>query len=555
MGGLISRAVPCTLAVGALQCSHRQCRPAAAPRNRAVTAAALAPAPIAATLAGHPHRKPVMDHSLDVLVVGAGPVGLTMAAELARYGLSVRIIDKSAARTDKSKALVLWSRSLELIGRMGCAEKFIAAGVRVTAANVMAGPRRIAHMTLSGLATPHPYALMIPQNETERLMEEHLANLSIQVERQVELLNFTQGPDTVTAVLRHTNGQEETLAAAWLIGCDGAHSTVRHGLGMDFEGDTLPSDWALADVHLAGAVPPENELAMFWHTDGVLALFPISPGRFRIIADIGNQGGGALRPDPTLQEMQVLLDLRGPGGITASAPIWLSAFRINERKIANYRAGRVFLAGDAAHIHSPAGGQGMNTGMQDAINLAWKLALVQRGLAGAVLLDSYSAERSEIGRKVLKNAGRLTSVAMVKGEFAQSIRNRLVNLLTRLPPVRTAFANGLAELSIAYPNSKLTRAGNHGLTGPAPGARAPLRDTANPVGAGTTPRFAFFAQPDAAAAPVIARYPDLLEPALRPPFDPAGIWLVRPDEYVAMVARLGGWADIEGYLQAAVRGK
>jgi 2-polyprenyl-6-methoxyphenol hydroxylase-like FAD-dependent oxidoreductase len=272
-----------------------------------------------------------------VLVVGAGPVGLTMAAELARYRVPVRIVDKAAARTDKSKALVLWSRSVELIARMGCVEGFIAAGMKATHARISAGGRDLAEIGLEGIASPYPYALMIPQSETERLMEEHLSACGIAVERQVELVGFEAGPESVTATLRHPDGRQETVESAWLIGCDGAHSTVRHSLGLGFEGDTLPSQWILADVHVHGANARQDEIATYWHSEGVLALFPIEPGRYRVVADVGENIGD--KPAPTLAEVQAVLDARGPGGLTVSSPIWLSNFRINERKVADYRGG------------------------------------------------------------------------------------------------------------------------------------------------------------------------------------------------------------------------
>jgi 2-polyprenyl-6-methoxyphenol hydroxylase-like FAD-dependent oxidoreductase len=297
-----------------------------------------------------------------VLVVGAGPVGLTMAAELARYGLSVRIIEKAAQRTDKSKALVIWSRTLELMDRMGCTASFVAAGFKATAANITAQGKQVAHITLGGVATPYPYALMIPQSETERLMEQHLNSLGVTVERNVELMRFSRSENGVTSILRLAERQEETMDSSWLVGCDGAHSSVRNQLGMEFLGDTLNTDWILADVHL-NDVPDAGEINVMWHSEGVLAIFPITKDRYRVIADAGDATNNAQRRDPTLEEVQAVLDRRGPGGIKATAPIWLAAFRINERKVAHYRSGRVFLAGDAAHIHSPAGGQGMNTGM------------------------------------------------------------------------------------------------------------------------------------------------------------------------------------------------
>jgi 2-polyprenyl-6-methoxyphenol hydroxylase-like FAD-dependent oxidoreductase len=348
-----------------------------------------------------------------VLVVGAGPVGLTLAAELKRYGVSVRIVDKASSRTDKSKALVVWSRTLELLARAGCAEAFVAAGCKVVAVNLNAGGRPLGRVTFDAVDSPYPYALMLPQSDTERLLEEHGAALGVTVEREVELTTFVADGEGATAELRHADGRIETVRADWLVGCDGAHSAVRHGLGFTFEGDTLRSDWVLADVHLAGVPVPSSELAMYAHAEDVLALFPIAPGRYRVIADVGDTGA-APPAEPTLDEVQALLDRRGPGGIAASDPIWLSAFRINERKVKSYRAGRVFLAGDAAHVHSPAGGQGMNTGMQDAFNLAWKLAMAARGVAGERLLASYDAERSAVGDMVLRNAGRLTAAATMK---------------------------------------------------------------------------------------------------------------------------------------------
>ena len=489
----------------------------------------------------------------DVLVVGAGPVGLTMAAELARFGVSVRIVEKAAERTDKSKALVLWSRTLELVNRMGCGASFVDAGLKVTAASITAGSRQVSHVRLDAMETPYAYALMLPQSETERLMEHQLNSRGVAVERQVTLVGFIPDADGVAATLRHADGREETLRAAWLIGCDGAHSSVRHGLGMQFEGDTQPSDWVLADLHLSGERTKPGEIDMYWHPDGALALFPIAPGRYRVIADVGDARDHPHRADPTLGEIQAVLDRRGPGGITASSPIWLASFRINERKVAEYRAGRVFLAGDSAHVHSPAGGQGMNTGMQDAFNLAWKLALVHRGLAAPEpLLGSYSIERSAVGRQVLTDAGRLTMVAILKSGALQRIRNVAASLLFGLAPVREAMANKLAELSIGYPTSPLTRPGRQGYAGPAPGDRAPMKDTADPVGAGGTPRFAIFAQAGPEGAELIARHRDLLEPEIRPPFAEGGIWLVRPDGYVALVAEQGSWVDLDVYLTEIV---
>ena len=249
----------------------------------------------------------------DVLICGAGPVGLALAAELTRYGLAVRIVEKIPQRNDKSKALVIWSRTLELINRMGCVEKFLATGLHSPGANISSGKERIAHINFDGADTPYPFALMIPQNETERLFEEFLNTLGVPIERDVELTAFTAAPDHVASTLRHADGREEKIETPWLAGCDGAHSTVRNQLALPFSGTTQPSDWMLADVHLTG-VPNPDQTNAFWHSAGVLIIFPITPGRFRVIADAGLTDAKNVRPEPTLEEMQAVLDQRGPGG-------------------------------------------------------------------------------------------------------------------------------------------------------------------------------------------------------------------------------------------------
>ncbi len=484
---------------------------------------------------------------IDVLVVGAGPVGLAMAVELARYGVSVRIIDKAPQRTDKSKALVLWSRTLELIDRMGCTQTFIDAGLKATVANIVAGTEKIARITLDGVSSPYRFALMLPQSDTERLLEQQLNARGVALERAVELTEFESSSDGVLSTLRHADGREETLASSWLLGCDGAHSTVRHQLGMEFTGHTLPSNWLLADLHLDGVSNP-GEITVSWHSDGVLAFFPITKTRYRVIADISGDTGTPKPPDPTLEQVQAVIAARGFRGVRATEPIWLAGFQINERKVSNYRAGRVFLAGDAAHIHSPAGGQGMNTGIQDACNLAWKLALVCHGTcAGEALLDSYSIERSAIGDEVLRAAGRMTEVATLRGGIKQSIRNHLTALVFGLAAVEHKAADTLTELSIGYPRSPLTVSGSH-VGGPDAGQRAPIRDQEPPIGAGDKPLFAVCCDPSDQVLQLIEKYPGLLEPAVRRPYQAGGLWLVRPDGYVALATKDDRWSEAAGYL-------
>jgi 2-polyprenyl-6-methoxyphenol hydroxylase-like FAD-dependent oxidoreductase len=490
---------------------------------------------------------------VDVLIAGAGPVGLTMAGELARYGVSVRIVDKAAQRTDKSKALVVWPRTLELMDRSGSGEKLIAVGMRVLAANIFAEDKQIVHLPLDEVDSPHPFALMLPQSETERVLDEHLNTYGVHVERSVELTGFSASDSAVTCGLRRADGTTESVECSWLIGCDGAHSTVRHTLGMKFVGDTLQTEWMLADVHLKG-VPRPKEVTVMWHADGPLVVFPITEDRYRVIADMGEIQDDVRRPDPTLEEVQAILDRRGPG-MQASDPVWLSCFQINERKVADYRAGRVFLAGDAAHIHSPAGGQGMNTGMQDACNLAWKLALVCQGLCKEeLLLDSYSVERSVVGEQVLEAAGKTTQLAILRGGVKQAIRNHVASLVLGLAPVRKMAANIATELSIGYPKSPLTVHGPHEPKEPAAGERAPVHEGDAPIGAGVIPKFVLFADDNEGTRELMQRYSAFVDSELRLPFHEGGLWLVRPDGYVAVATRHYDWQVVDtllGKLSAA----
>jgi len=484
-----------------------------------------------------------------VLIIGAGPVGMTLANELVRYGVPARIVDKAAQRTDKSKALVIWSRTLELLDRGGGSAPFIDAGFKVLAANFVAGDKVIGRISLEGANTAYSFGLMLPQSETERLLEERLQGLGVTVERRVELVRFESGTAGVEATLRLADGREESVSAPWMVGCDGAHSTVRHGLKAPFAGETMESDWMLADIHMTGYPYPESEMSVYWHRDGVFVIFPITPGRYRVIADLPSSGAEH-PPTPTLEQVQAIMDRRGPGGVKASDPIWLSGFRINGRKVASYRWGRIFLAGDAAHVHSPAGGQGMNTGMQDAFNLAWKLALVIRGTCTDQLLDSYSPERSSVGDQVLETAARLTAVGTMRNPVAQAIRNLVGHVMLGLAPIQHGIVANMTEVTIGYPKSPLNGPSLGGKL-PQSGARVAPVAGQEPVGSGGAPRFALDAEETPATAELVSRFPSLLDPAVRPPLARDAIVLVRPDGYAACSSRDAN--VIAGYLDDLIR--
>ena len=479
-----------------------------------------------------------------ILIVGAGPVGLTMALELSRYGVAVRLVDKAPQPTQTSKALVVWSRTLELLDRAGCTPGFLAAGLHGRGATVRKGAQVLGQTSFETVASHYNFALMIPQSETERLLAAHLETLGVTVEREVELTGFSDDGDHVAARLRHADGREERVETPYLLGCDGAHSAVRHGLGVAFDGAPQGDDWFLADVRLEGpGAPPVDEVAAYQHHDGPFIIFPMPGGRARVIACVGRTDPGHPRPDPTLEEVQAVVDRRTAGGFRVVDPNWLSNFHINERKVADYRVGRVFLSGDAAHIHSPFGGQGMNTGMQDAFGLAWRLALVSRG-GPARLLDSYSAERSAVGDMVLANVTRLTDMATLKNPVAQAARNLAIRVALGFHYVRERMATQASEIEIAYARSPLSR-------GPHAGDRfAPEHYAGPPPGAGDDPRFVLYAADRARGAALTARYAGLLQAEVRAPAEAGQIAIVRPDAYLGFVGAADAWAEADAYLAA-----
>ena len=494
-----------------------------------------------------------------VLIVGAGPVGLTLAIALARQGVPLRIVEKAAARTPYSKALVVWSRTLEMLEIEGIAAQFVQTGMQAHGVSIWAEHKRLVnlHFTEAQIATDYPFALMLAQSETERLLENHLHALGVTVEREVELLEHSAHADSVTVKLRHADGQIETAQAAWLAACDGAHSTVRHQISAArFEGDTLPTNWLLGDIKLESSLP-HDEIAMFWADDGLLMAIPFGEGRFRVMGNVG-EGDQSHLPSPTLADLQHLLDRRSAVKAVAQDPAWISRFVINERKVADYRHGRVFLVGDAAHIHSPAGGQGMNTGMQDAFNLAWKLALVCRGDAAESLLDTYSAERSAIGAQVLKDAGNLTRVALISNPLLQQLRALAVGTLTHLDAVRRKIAAQFSELELHYNDSPLSLAPPGHATHLAAGARVP---NAQLAGAGTLYSVLNGGRFVVAALGVMPRLSTAtqrlavaVELAANSAFEAGHWYVIRPDGYLAFSLSSDDPAALDSLLERVIRG-
>lgn len=398
----------------------------------------------------------------DLLVVGAGPTGLTAAAEAVRHGLTVRIVDASAHRSSHSKALVLHSRSLEVFTDMGFIAPVLQSGREFRALNLYAEGKAWTHIdfrTIDWQDAIYPFWLSLPQSETERCLEEHLARLGVQVERRTQLTALTQQADRVSATLRRTDEvgtvvSEEVVEVAWLIGCDGARSTTRKLCQIPYEGTAEDELFILGDVQIEWD-KLADEGHNFIANEGILLVVPMpQPKRYRIIAHMPALVVGQ-EPTITLDLLQSLMDQRTGVVSHLHDLLWSSSFSVKHLVAARHRQGRVFLAGDAAHIHSPVGGQGLNTGIQDAYNLLWKLALVHQGKGTEALLDSYEAERHAVAEATIKNVSFATKLVTLKNPLSRTLRNQLAALLVNSDIVQNRLGRGVGMLDINYRESNI----------------------------------------------------------------------------------------------------
>jgi len=402
---------------------------------------------------------------IEVLIVGAGPTGLVLALWLTRQGVRVHIIDKTSEPGTTSRALAVQARTLELYEQLDLAEAVVAKGHRVPGVNMWVEGRPAARVSLEDIGlglTPYPFLHIFPQDRHEKLLIERLAQLGVEIERNTELLNFVEHPDAVVARLRGPDGSEQDCEARYIVGCDGARSRVRDVIGSGFPGGTYRQLFYVADVDASGAAV-NGELNVELDEADFLAVFPLAASkRIRLIGTVRDERADRADSlefgdvsDRAIQHLKLQVDKVN----------WFSTYHVHHRVTEHFRKGRAFLAGDAAHIHSPAGGQGMNTGIGDAINLAWKLATVLAGRAPDRLLDSYEAERIGFARRLVATTDRAFSFATAEGRLADIVRTRIAPLVlplaTRFEVVRDYMFRTVSQIMVNYHDSPLS----HGSVG------------------------------------------------------------------------------------------
>jgi 2-polyprenyl-6-methoxyphenol hydroxylase-like FAD-dependent oxidoreductase len=497
----------------------------------------------------------------EVLVAGAGPTGLVLALWLSRLGVRVRIVDRAREAGTTSRAVVVQARTLELYEQLGLARTLLEGGLEFTALNVWVKGRKRGHAEVGRMGrgvSPFPFVLIYPQDEHERVLVERLEEIEVRVERGTELVAVEDGDSAVRARLRRADGAEESCEAAWLAGCDGAHSMVREAIGAGFPGGTYAHVFYVADVDAEGEAI-DGELHISFDGGDFLGVFPMKgKGRARLIGTVQEEG--------PRREALGWADVRKSAvertGIRVQKVNWFSTYRVHHRVADHFRVGRAFLLGDAAHVHSPVGGQGMNTGIGDAANLAWKLAMVLRGQAGASLVDTYEEERIAFARRLVATTDVIFQLVTRPGWLGDRARNLaplLVASLFRSATARRYAFRVVSQIGIDYRDGTL----GEGRAGaihagdrlpwiePAPGAEdnfAPLASL----------RWQVHVYGE--AAPELAGWCAAHELPLQVfPFGPGAkraglardaLYVVRPDGYVALADPLASVARLERWLSS-----
>jgi 2-polyprenyl-6-methoxyphenol hydroxylase-like FAD-dependent oxidoreductase len=398
----------------------------------------------------------------DVLIVGAGPTGLMLANQLGRRGIRATIVDRHSGPAQQSRAMAVHARTLEIYEKLGIADQALALGRRGNGANLWSRGRRKARVPLEDMGrgqSRYPYVLMLGQDDNERIMGAHLRTWGVDVQWNTEVVALRQHADHVTTTIKDADGTTREITAAYVAGCDGARSSVREMNGIGFPGAPYEHVFFVADTEATGPMVPD-ELNVYLWKSGFHLYFPMrGANRWRVIGILPD--GLQHKPDLTFEDLIPALRRESGVALQFHSCAWFSTYRIHHRCTERFRDRRCFLLGDAAHVHSPMGGQGMNTGLQDAYNLAWKLGLVIAGRADAGLLDSYEAERMPVAHKLLATTDRAFRFIVSESWFAGLMRSRVIgnvasHVIARHPVQRAAFRT-LSQIGIGYPQSPLSQ--------------------------------------------------------------------------------------------------
>ncbi|GAC1652144.1 MAG: FAD-dependent monooxygenase [Gemmatimonadaceae bacterium] len=483
-----------------------------------------------------------------VLIVGAGPTGLVLALWLSRLGVRVRVIDRTAEAGTTSRALAVQARTLELYRQIGLADAVVDAGVKVEGLNLCVRGAKVARVPIGLMGeglSPFPFMLIYPQDAHEKLLIERLKATGVAVERRTELVRFEQGADGIRAVLRLPDASEEVCEAAYLAGCDGARSTVREALATGFPGGTYSGVFYVADVDATGPAA-DNEIHVELDEADFLAVFPLKgAGRLRLVGPVSGDAAREQR-DPTFADIRYRSIEKLKTGVEKVN--WFSTYRVHHRVASRFREGRVFLLGDAAHVHSPVGGQGMNTGIGDAVNLAWKLAAVISGTFDEDLLATYERERIGFARRLVATTDRAFTLVTKQGGVARWVRTQFAPMVAawvfRVAPARRFLFRTVSQIGLTYRGrgSALNMGTAGGVRG---GDRLPWlsvepgTDNFSPLTALSWQVHVYGAPPAGVAEVCTELGLPLHVFAWRPEAGQSGLWrdalyLVRPDGYVAL---------------------
>jgi 2-polyprenyl-6-methoxyphenol hydroxylase-like FAD-dependent oxidoreductase len=511
----------------------------------------------------------------DVIVVGAGPTGLSLACQLIRYGIDFVVVEKNEAITKYSKALGVHARTLEIYEQLELAEQAVARGTVAGKVRMLEGGKVVGEVNLSnigeGLST-YPFMLVLEQSENERLLYEYVTSHERDVEWSCELESLSQDTDGVTAEVRDASGERYEISASYLVGCDGPRSPVRHALGLSFEGSTFERLFYVADVFIDWKFP-HDALHVCIAEHGVVAFFPM-PGdrRWRIVGAFP-EGHDKDEGEILYEEIEQRIKQEAEIDLDITQVDWFSVYKVHTRHVEAFSSGRCFLAGDAAHIHTPAGGQGMNTGIQDAYNLAWKLAFSMKGLVNERILESYNAERLPNARRLLQTTDRMFNLAAGNDWFLNLIRTTIfppmAKFILSIDAVKKRFFPLISQIGISYPDSFLSANAHEGHFEVKAGDRLPyfLDEGHSIYDRLRAPKFHLVSFTDSAhgdqvVTELVANREDLVQqlnipltPQVEEKFGakkPFNV-LLRPDNYIALITSDTSPAPIESYLQKTLR--